>query len=203
MPVTTDSSTSRTSSSATSSTSSTSSTTRASTTNTISRGSIRRGAYSPTRTRRIIYGQAIEYKLTKDMKAEWTANVNYTKRDAYSQSLVGSDVRVMTDSRLPGTHEGVFDAGAYTSKIWTRGEEWSLAREAQHPVRLQSAASQPRDFSSEGSTATTTTSAGARSSIRSSLRTARSGSGRSPSTTSPRSRARASISRTTSTASSS
>ncbi len=86
-----------------------------------------KGRIQSNKDKTYIYGQAIEYKLTKDMKAEWTASVNYTKRDAYSQSLVGSDVRVMTDSRLPGTHEGVFDAGAYTSKIWTRGEEWSLA----------------------------------------------------------------------------
>jgi hypothetical protein len=85
-----------------------------------------RGRIQSNKDKTLIYGHAVEYKLTKDMRAEWTANVNYTKRDAYSQSLVGSDVRVMTDSREPGTFEGVFDAGAYTSKIWTRGEEWSI-----------------------------------------------------------------------------
>ena len=75
----------------------------------------------------IVYGHSIDYKPTKDTKIEWTANVNYTKRDAFSQSLVGSDVRVLTDATTPGTNEGVFDAGAYLSKIWTRGEEWSLS----------------------------------------------------------------------------
>ncbi len=74
----------------------------------------------------IIYGHSVDFKPTKDTKVEWTANVNYTKRDAFSQSLVGSDVRVLTDATEPGTYEGVFDAGAYLSKIWTRGEEWSL-----------------------------------------------------------------------------
>lgn len=73
-----------------------------------------------------IYGHSVDFKPTKDTKIEWTANVNYTKRDVFSQSLVGSDVRVLTDASTPGTREGVFDAGAYLSKIWTRGEEWSL-----------------------------------------------------------------------------
>jgi outer membrane receptor protein involved in Fe transport len=85
-----------------------------------------RGRIQSNKDKTLIYGQALEYKLRKDMKIDWTANVNYTKRDAYSQSLVGSDVRVMTDASQPGTYEGVFDAGAYTSQIWTRGEEWSI-----------------------------------------------------------------------------
>ncbi|MFA4948180.1 MAG: TonB-dependent receptor, partial [Candidatus Krumholzibacteriia bacterium] len=85
-----------------------------------------KGRLQSNKDKTFIYGHSIEYKLSKDMRAEWTASVNYTKRDAYSQSLVGSDVRVMSDSRVPGTFEGVFDAGAYTSKIWTRGEEWSV-----------------------------------------------------------------------------
>jgi hypothetical protein len=85
-----------------------------------------RGRIQSNKDKTFIYGHAIEYQLSKDMKAAWTASVNYTKRDAYSQSLVGSDVRVMTDATEPGTHEGVFDAGAYTSQIWTRGEEWNV-----------------------------------------------------------------------------
>jgi hypothetical protein len=89
----------------------------------------------------IIYGHSIDFKPTKDTKIEWTANVNYTKRDAFSQSLVGSDVRVLTDAMTPGTRAGVFDAGAYLSKIWTRGEEWNLSaklnfRADRHVLRL-------------------------------------------------------------------
>ena len=85
-----------------------------------------KGRIQANKDKTFIFGYTAEYRMTKDMRAEWTANINYTKRDAYSQSLQGSDVRVMSDSRVPGTFEGVFDAGAYTSRIWTRGKEWSL-----------------------------------------------------------------------------
>jgi len=84
------------------------------------------GRIQSNKDKTFIYGHAVEYKPTKDTRVEWTANVNYTKRDDYSQTLVGSDVRVLTDATKPGTNEGVFDAGAYTSRIWTRGEEWSV-----------------------------------------------------------------------------
>jgi outer membrane receptor protein involved in Fe transport len=85
------------------------------------------GRIQSNKDKTFIYGHAVDYKPTKDTKIEWTANVNYTKRDAFAQSLVGSDVRVLSDATVPGTNEGIFDAGAYVSKIWTRGEEWSLA----------------------------------------------------------------------------
>jgi outer membrane receptor protein involved in Fe transport len=103
-----------------------------------------RGRIQENKDKTLIYGQALEYKLAKDMKLEWSANVNYTKRDAYSQSLVGSDVRVMTDATEPGTYEGVFDAGAYTSQIWTRGEEWNVGAKLNlradfHALRLNHA----------------------------------------------------------------
>jgi hypothetical protein len=75
----------------------------------------------------IIYGHSIGYKIHKDMKLEWTANVNYTKRDSYAQSLTGADVRVLTAATTPGTREGFYDAGAYVSKIWIRGKEWNAA----------------------------------------------------------------------------
>ncbi len=84
------------------------------------------GRIQSNKDKTYIYGHAVDFKPTKDTKVEWTANVNYTKRDAFSQSLVGSDVRVLSSSLEPGTFEGFFDAGAYTSRIWTRGEEWSL-----------------------------------------------------------------------------
>ena len=84
------------------------------------------GRIQSNKDKTFIYGHAVEYKPTKDMKVEWTANVNYTKRDAYAKTLVGSDVRVLTDAMTPGTYEGVFDAGAYSSRVWTRGEEWSV-----------------------------------------------------------------------------
>jgi hypothetical protein len=86
-----------------------------------------RGRIQSNKDKTFIYGNTVEYRLAKDMRAEWSGSVSYTKRDDYSQSLVGSDVRVMTDARTPGTREGVFGAGAYTSKIWTRGKEWSIA----------------------------------------------------------------------------
>lgn len=75
----------------------------------------------------IIYGHSIEYKMHKDMKLQWTANVNYTKRDSYAQSLTRGDVRVLIAATTPGTREGFYDAGAYVSKIWVRGEEWNAA----------------------------------------------------------------------------
>lgn len=75
----------------------------------------------------IIYGNTVEYKPRKDMKLEWTGSVKYTKRDSYAQSLTGADVRVLTDAMTPGTHEGVFQAGAYLSRVWVRGEEWNAA----------------------------------------------------------------------------
>jgi outer membrane receptor protein involved in Fe transport len=84
------------------------------------------GRIQSNKDKTLIYGHAIDFKPTKDTKIEWAANVNYTKRDAYSRSLVGSDVRVLSASMEPGTHEGVFDAGAFISQIWTRGEEWSV-----------------------------------------------------------------------------
>lgn len=84
------------------------------------------GRIQSNKDKTFLYGHAIEYRPTKDTKVEWTANVNYTKRDAFSQSLVGSDVRVLSDATTPGTNEGFFDAGAYVAKIWTRGEEWSV-----------------------------------------------------------------------------
>jgi len=73
----------------------------------------------------MIYGHSLEYKPRKHMKLEWTANVKYTKRDSYAQSLTGADVRVLTDATTPGTREGIFKAGAYVSKLWVRGEEWN------------------------------------------------------------------------------
>jgi len=102
----------------------------------------------------IIYGHSIDYKPTRDTKIEWTSNVNYTKRDAFSQSLVGSDVRVMTDAVTPGTREGIFDAGAYLSKIWTRGEEWSVGaklnlRADLHILRLNHAVLAGGEYSYE------------------------------------------------------
>ncbi|MDD4856532.1 MAG: TonB-dependent receptor [Candidatus Krumholzibacteria bacterium] len=74
----------------------------------------------------IMYGHTVTYKPNKDMKLDWTANVNYTKRDSYAQSLVGADVRVLSDAMKTGTQEGFVDAGAYVWKVWTRGEEWSV-----------------------------------------------------------------------------
>jgi hypothetical protein len=73
-----------------------------------------------------IYGHSIEYQVRKDMKLEWNANVNYTKRNSYYQRLEGADVRVLTDATTPGTYEGVYKAGAYLSKVWTKGEEISV-----------------------------------------------------------------------------
>ena len=75
----------------------------------------------------IIYGNSIEYKPRKDMKLDWTANIKYTKRDSYSQSLTGADVRVLTDATTPGTREGVYQAGAYLSQVWVQGEEYNVA----------------------------------------------------------------------------
>ena len=75
----------------------------------------------------LIYGHSLQYTPRKNLRFEWTANVNYTKRDAYSQSLTGADVRVLTNATTPGTREGFYDAGAYLSKIWTRGQEWNAA----------------------------------------------------------------------------
>jgi hypothetical protein len=73
-----------------------------------------------------IYGHSIEYQLGKNSRLEWNANVNYTKRDSYYQQLTGADVRVLTAAMQTGTYEGVYQAGAYLSRTWTKGEEVSI-----------------------------------------------------------------------------
>jgi len=72
------------------------------------------------------YGNTIDYKPSVDTKLEWRGNITYTNRDSYQQKLVGSDVRVLTDATETGTYPGVFGAGAYLSKVWTKGEEWNI-----------------------------------------------------------------------------
>ncbi len=74
----------------------------------------------------ITYGNTLDYRPSADTKIEWRGNINYTKRDSYQQKLVGADVRVLTDETEPGTYPGFFDAGAYLSQIWTKGEEWNV-----------------------------------------------------------------------------
>ncbi len=74
-----------------------------------------------------IYGNTVDYKPTKDTKLEWRANLKYTKRDSYSQKLVGADTRVLTDAMETGTQEGVLKVGAYVYKIWTKGEEYNFS----------------------------------------------------------------------------
>jgi hypothetical protein len=78
------------------------------------------------RDKTYVYGHSIDYKPTADTKLEWTANVNYTDRNSYYQKLVGADVRILTDATEPGTYPGVFGAGAYLSRIWTKGKEWNV-----------------------------------------------------------------------------
>ncbi|MGD1047362.1 MAG: carboxypeptidase regulatory-like domain-containing protein [Candidatus Krumholzibacteriaceae bacterium] len=75
----------------------------------------------------LIYGHSLQYKPRKNLRFEWTANVNYTNRDSYAQSLTGADVRVLTNATTPGTREGFYDAGAYLSKVWVKGQEWNAA----------------------------------------------------------------------------
>jgi len=78
------------------------------------------------RDKTFIYGNTIDYRPSPDSKIEWRGNITYTNRDSYQQKLVGSDVRVLTDAEEEGTFPGVFGAGAYISRIWTKGEEWSV-----------------------------------------------------------------------------
>ncbi|MBD3179123.1 MAG: TonB-dependent receptor plug domain-containing protein, partial [Candidatus Latescibacteria bacterium] len=73
-----------------------------------------------------IYGQRVDYRINQESKLEWNANIKYTDRDSYRQSLTGADTRVLTDALTDGTRFGVLDAGAYLYKIWTRGQEWSV-----------------------------------------------------------------------------
>jgi len=75
----------------------------------------------------LIYGNSLQYKPHKGLSLDWTGNVNYTKRDDYAQALTGADVRVLTDATTPGTRVGDYEAGAYVSKVWTRGKEWNAA----------------------------------------------------------------------------
>jgi hypothetical protein len=72
------------------------------------------------------YGNTIDFSPSPDTKLEWRGNITYTNRDSYQQKLVGSDVRILTDAEEEGTFPGVFGAGAYLSKIWTKGEEWNV-----------------------------------------------------------------------------
>jgi hypothetical protein len=72
------------------------------------------------------YGNTIDYKPSSDTKLEWRGSLTYTNRDSYQQKLVGSDVRILTDAEEEGTFPGVFGAGAYLSKIWTKGKEWNV-----------------------------------------------------------------------------
>ncbi len=78
------------------------------------------------RDKTYIYGNTIDYKPTADTRIEWRGSLTYTNRDSYQQKLVGSDVRVLTDATENGTNPGFFDAGAYLSQIWTKGEEWNV-----------------------------------------------------------------------------
>ncbi len=73
-----------------------------------------------------LYGQTVTYKPTRDIRIQWRANVRYTKRDSYSQKFTGADTRVLTDEMEDGTYPGVFGAGGYLWKIWTKGEEWNI-----------------------------------------------------------------------------
>jgi hypothetical protein len=77
------------------------------------------------RDKTFTYGNTIDYRPSPDTKIEWRGSVTYTNRDSYQQKLVGSDVRILTDAEEEGTFPGVFGAGAYLSKIWTKGEEWN------------------------------------------------------------------------------
>jgi len=78
------------------------------------------------RDKTYLYGQNLDFRPTEDTRLEWSAHVRYTKRDSYQQKLVGADVRVLTDAEEEGTYPGVFGAGAYLSRIWTKGEEWNV-----------------------------------------------------------------------------
>ena len=78
------------------------------------------------RDKTFTYGNTINYKPSPDTKIEWRGNITYTKRDSYQQKLVGSDVRILTDAEENGTFPGVFGAGAYLSRVWTKGEEWNV-----------------------------------------------------------------------------
>jgi len=72
------------------------------------------------------YGNTINYKPSPDTKLEWRGSLTYTNRDSYQQKLVGSDVRILTAAEEEGTFPGVFGAGAYLSRVWTKGEEWNV-----------------------------------------------------------------------------
>ena len=73
-----------------------------------------------------IYGHTLDYEPWEDTKFEWRANLKYTKRDSFNQSLTGADTRILTDNMEEGTVEGVLKAGAYIYQIYTRGEEWNV-----------------------------------------------------------------------------
>ncbi|MBN1884316.1 MAG: TonB-dependent receptor plug domain-containing protein [Candidatus Krumholzibacteriota bacterium] len=73
-----------------------------------------------------IYGQTIDFAVSDDMRLEWRANIKYTKRDSYQQSLTGADTRVLTDAMESGTNEAILQVGSYLYRIWTRGEEWNV-----------------------------------------------------------------------------
>ena len=131
-----------------------------------------KGRIQSNKDKTFIYGHSIAYKLTRDMKAEWTANVNYTKRDAYSQNLVGSDVRVMTDSRVPGTIRRGISTRARTHRRSGRAARSGASAPSSTSAPISTCFASTTRFSREGNTATTITRDRARSSIRSSLRTA-------------------------------
>jgi hypothetical protein len=73
-----------------------------------------------------LYGLTFDLKRSEKTKFFLGGSVQYTSRDSYFQKLVGADTRVLTDSEEEGTHEGVLNAGAYLSQIWTNGEEWTF-----------------------------------------------------------------------------
>ncbi|MBN2072156.1 MAG: TonB-dependent receptor plug domain-containing protein [Candidatus Krumholzibacteriota bacterium] len=79
------------------------------------------------RDKTFIYGHTVDYEAKDDLKLEWNANISYTKRDSYYQRLTGADTRIITDETEPGTYEGIFGAGSYLSRIWTKGEEWNFS----------------------------------------------------------------------------
>lgn len=78
------------------------------------------------RDKRFLYGHSVEYRPTADTRIEWTGSINYTRRDSYLQRLTGADVRILTDATEPGTYPGVFGAGAYLARTWTKGEERNI-----------------------------------------------------------------------------
>jgi hypothetical protein len=73
-----------------------------------------------------MYGNTFDFKPSRDTKVEWRGNLKYAKKDSYYQKLTGADTRILTTAMEPGTNVGILDAGAYVSKIWTKGEEWNF-----------------------------------------------------------------------------